>query len=522
MIQGAKILVIDEEPIIGSSVKAGLEAVSHSVRIAQSEKEALEALGENFDLVFIDLGLPDSVCDEIVRLIRSRSEAAIVFMSSVRSDEEEQCRHKADDIIYKPLNPIDLRTIVQRLLKPGKTSPLIPGSPRVLVVDDDEIVLRSIVDILKDRFEITGAKSPLEALGLLTEKPFEIMLTDLMMEEMHGLDLIKKAMNIRPCLVPIVITGYANKDVAVAALREGVYDFLEKPFTPDIVIQSINRVWKQVRTELENRRLLTELKQLNKNLQLEAEERKLAEKESAKAKETAEAASRAKSDFMGIISHELRTPMNAIIGMTDLVLMEELPSDQRKYLENVTKSANILLDIINDILEFSRMDISSTKIKSIPFYLRDIIANSLEKQIVKAHIKGLKLACNVKEDVPNVVIGDPERLGQIIAKLLDNAVKFTDQGELAVHVRTKEITADTVLLRFTVKDTGIGIPTDKQVQIFEAFTQADGSSTRRFGGTGLGLSIASKLIDIMGGELWVESIPGKGSAFDFTIQFYKI
>ncbi|MCP4109919.1 MAG: response regulator [Desulfobacteraceae bacterium] len=521
MIQGAKILVIDEEPIIGSSVKAGLKAVSHSVRIAQSEKEATDALGENFDLVFIDLGLPDSVCDEIVRLIRSRSEAAIVFMSSVRSDEE-QCKHKADDIIYKPLNPIDLRTIVQRLLKPGKTSALIPASPRILVVDDDEIVLRSIIDILKDRFEITGTKSPLEALGLLTKKPFEIMLTDLMMEEMHGLDLIKKAMNIRASLVSIVITGYANKDVAVAALKEGVYDFLEKPFTPDIVIQSINRVWKQLRTELENRRLITELKQLNKNLQLEIEERKQAEKELAKAKEAAESASRAKSDFMGIISHELRTPMNAIIGMTDLVLMEELPPDQRKFLENVTKSANILLDIINDILEFSRMDISTTKIKSIPFYLRDIVDNSLERQIAKAHTKGLKLTCNVREDVPEVVIGDPERLRQIISKLVDNAVKFTDQGELAVHVRTKEISADTLLLRFTVKDTGIGIPTDKQTQIFEAFTQADGSSTRRFGGTGLGLSIASKLIDIMGGELWVESAPGKGSTFDFTIQFYKI
>lgn len=522
MTQGAKILVIDEEPVIGSSVKASLEAVSHSVRIAQSEAEALDALKENFDLVFIDRELPDSMRDDIVRFARSSSDAAIVFMSSVRTDENEQCKFKADDIICKPLNPHDLRTMVQQHLKSAKTPPLIPVLPRILVVDDDEAVLRSLVDILKDHFETTGTKSPLEALSLLRNTPYEIMLADLMMGELYGLDLIKAAINICPYLVPIIITGYGTKDAAVTALKQGVYDFLEKPFTPDIVVQSVNRAWKGLRTELENRRLLTELQRVNEELRSEIEEHRQTEKELERAKQAAEEASRAKTEFMGIVSHELRTPMNAIMGMTDLVLMEELSPDQRECLESVAESANILLNIINDILEFSHMDNSNTKIRSLTFCLHDILENSLKEMIVRAQNKGLKLTFNIQKDVPDVLSGDPVRLEQIIIKLVDNAIKFTHQGEVAIHIRTEEMTDGTHLLCFTVRDTGIGIPPDKQKLIFEAFTQADSSSTRRFGGIGLGLSIASRLTDLMGGKLWFESVPDKGSAFHFTIRFHKV
>ncbi|NVM21188.1 MAG: response regulator [Desulfobacterales bacterium] len=281
MMRKANVLVIDEEPIVCASVKAALEAVGHSVTAAGSEAEAMKALREPFDMVFVHRGLPNSTCDEIVRAAREHGNVAIILMSSESPEQTEKnkLRLGADEIVYKPLDPLELRAIVEMRLKQEKVPMEVPGSPRILVVDDEEIVVRSVIDILKRRFEVTGTESPEEALRILKDTPYEILLADLMMEEMYGMDLIRAARNMRPSIGAIVMTGYASKDAAVEALKEGAYDFLEKPFTPEIVTQTVVRAWKALRTEQENRRLLAELRQANEELRVEIEERERAEED---------------------------------------------------------------------------------------------------------------------------------------------------------------------------------------------------------------------------------------------------
>ena len=246
--------------------------------------------------------------------------------------------------------------------------------------------------------------------------------------------------------------------------------------------------------------------------------RKAVEESLLAAKEQAEKANRAKSEFLASLSHEFRTPMNGIIGMTDLALGTPLSSEQRDYLELVKSSAESLFRLLNDILDFSKIDAGRLELEGIPFRLRDCLGRAVRALAYLAHEKGLELALDVDADVPEDVEGDPGRLRQILLNLLGNAIKFTERGEIVVRVRLDARDADGVSLLFSVEDTGIGIPADKQVGIFEAFTQGDSSTTRRFGGTGLGLAIATRLTELFGGRIWVQSEPGKGSRFYFTAR----
>ncbi|MFH1146531.1 MAG: response regulator [Pseudomonadota bacterium] len=247
-------------------------------------------------------------------------------------------------------------------------------------------------------------------------------------------------------------------------------------------------------------------------------ERRRIEEKLLKAVESADMANRAKSEFLANISHEIRTPLNAILGMTELTLGTEMTDEQREYLETVKVSADALLYLLNDLLDFSKIEAGYLQLEEVSFDLNAVLENAVDTLAFKAHEKGLELIYGIKNDVPDLLIGDPGRLRQIIVNLGSNAVKFTEKGQVLISCEVVDRMEEFVVLHFAVSDTGIGIPGDKLEVIFDSFSQVDGSAARRYGGTGLGLSISRQLAERLGGRIWAESEPGKGSTFHYTMQ----
>ena len=414
----------------------------------------------------------------------------------------------------------------------------------LVVVDDEKTLLHLFTRRLEGlSYKVYPAYSGAEALEIIQRETVDVLITDFKMPVMNGAEVIARAMAIDPMLQSIVVTGYGDLKIAIDVMGAGAFNYLPKPV-------DFNELDITIQKSLEKRKLLQEvhnkqkqleeyrhhleelvekrteaLTEVNQALRREIEERKQLEISLRDAKVLAENANKAKSEFLANMSHEIRTPMTSAIGLLNLVLDTKLLPKQKTYLEMARVSTVVMHNLLNDILDFSKIEAGKLSLESISFEPKKVIESVVDLQHFQAEEKKIRLVSSIDTDVPVTVIGDPNRLRQIILNLVSNAIKFSHFGEVVIHCENATKTAEPSssddnfrFLHIFVRDSGIGIAKEKRKLIFEAFTQANSSTTREYGGAGLGLNICSKLVAMMGGRIWVVSEPGQGSTFHFTCR----
>ena len=401
-------------------------------------------------------------------------------------------------------------------------NPPLPDVKFLLVDDLAENLFAFEHSLRREGLTVVSVRSGAQALEALLVHDFALAIIDVEMPAMDGIelaDLMRGSERTRHVPIIFVTAGLRERQQQFRGYEAGAVDFLFKPLDPLALRNKAQTFFDLYRQQQQLARQLGLLREQQARLEQRNRELAAAQEESRRAREAAEASNRAKDEFLANVSHEIRTPMNAVLGMTELVLDTALNEAQRRALKTVHAAADKLMGTIDDLLDFSKIEAGKLELDPRDFSLRSELGQTLAALSLRAQRKALELKCEIAAELPDQLVGDAPRLGQILTNLVGNALKFTERGEVALRVALRARGSDGVVVRFLVSDTGIGIPREKQRTIFGAFEQQDMSTTRKYGGTGLGLTIAARLIALMGGELSVDSEVGRGSTFSFDARF---
>ncbi|MNO65857.1 Signal transduction histidine-protein kinase BarA [compost metagenome] len=389
----------------------------------------------------------------------------------------------------------------------------------ILLVDDRPKSLYALDTVLdSEPYNLVKAASGEEALRLLRSDDYAVIVLDVQMPGMNGIETVKLIKTQEKSKeIPIILTVDECKEAEPLFTVDsaGVVDYVLKPFVPQVLKAKIDGFVDMYQT---NQRL----KAQSMLLQQKTQELERIYEELMRAREAAEIAVRAKTEFLAMMSHEIRTPMNGVIGMIDVLMETELKEEQKEYAEIIRGSADTLSTVINDILDFTNMESGIMVLEESPFDLRAAIEEVIEMYVIDARSKNLELMCVIQEDVPAILYGDMGRLRQVLIQLINNAMKFTEEGGIYLFVSVAGKDEDKCVLEFTVKDTGVGIAPDKIDHLFKPFSQLDSPMTRKHGGTGLGLAICQTLVHMMGGDISIDLENEDGAAFTFSICAYSV